>query len=112
MPILQWADNNPDFQALSSAILSITVAAYKHIITVEDGCIQSGWGEGMRGTLCDLILKQQDSQPHQTALPQFQHLGIPHDFIEHGNNEEELYHRCGYAPEDIASAVIAASTKH
>ena len=112
MPILQWADNNRDFQALSSAVSSITITAYKHIITVEDGCIQSGWGEGMRGTLCDLILKQQDSQPHQTALPQFQHLGIPHDFIEHGNNEEELYHRCGYAPEDIASAVIAASTKH
>jgi 1-deoxy-D-xylulose-5-phosphate synthase len=112
MPILQWADNNPHFQALSSAVSSITVAAYKHIITVEDGCIQSGWGEGMRGMIHHKLQKQQDSQSNQTALPQFQHLGIPHDFIEHGNNEEELYHRCGYAPEDIASAVIAASTKH
>ena len=112
MPILQWADNNPDFQALSSAVSPITIKGYKHIITVEDGCIKSGWGEGMRGMIYDLLQEKQDSQANQTALPLFQHLGIPHDFIEHGNNEEELYRRCGYAPEDIASAIIAASAKH
>lgn len=112
MPILQWADNNPDFQALSSAVSPITINGYKHIITVEDGCIKSGWGEGMRGMIYDLLQEKQDSQANQTALPLFQHLGIPHDFIEHGNNEEELYRRCGYAPEDIASAIIAASAKH
>lgn len=112
MPILQWADNNPDFQALSSAVSPITINGYKHIITVEDGCIKSGWGEGMRGMIYDLVQEKQDSQANQTALPLFQHLGIPHDFIEHGNNEEELYRRCGYAPEDIASAIIAASAKH
>ena len=112
MPILQWADNNPDFQALSSAVSPITIKGYKHIITVEDGCIKSGWGEGMRGMIYDLPQEKQDSQANQTALPLFQHLGIPHDFIEHGNNEEELYRRCGYAPEDIASAIIAASAKH
>ena len=112
MPILQWADNNPDFQTLSSAVSPITIKGYKHIITVEDGCIKSGWGEGMRGMIYDLPQEKQDSQANQTALPLFQHLGIPHDFIEHGNNEEELYRRCGYAPEDIASAIIAASAKH
>ncbi len=112
MPILQWADNNPDFQALSSAVSPITIKGYKHIITVEDGCIKSGWGEGMRGMIYDLPQEKQDSQANQTALPLFQHLGIPHDFIEHGNNEDELYRRCGYAPEDIASAIIAASAKH
>ncbi len=112
MPILQWADNNPDFQALSSAVSPITIKGYKHIITVEDGCIKSGWGEGMRGMIYDLLQEKQDSQANQTALPLFQHLGIPHDFIEHGNNEDELYRRCGYAPEDIAWAIIAASAKH
>jgi 1-deoxy-D-xylulose-5-phosphate synthase len=112
MPILQWADNNPDFQALSSAVSPITINGYKHIITVEDGCIKSGWGEGMRGMIYDLLQEKQDSQANQTALPLFQHLGIPHDFIEHGNNEDELYRRCGYAPEDIASAIIAASAKY
>jgi 1-deoxy-D-xylulose-5-phosphate synthase len=112
MPILQWADNNPDFQTLSSAVSPITIKGYKHIITVEDGCIKSGWGEGMRGMIYDLLQEKQDSQANQTALPLFQHLGIPHDFIEHGNNEDELYRRCGYAPEDIASAIIAASAKH
>jgi transketolase C-terminal domain/subunit len=111
LPILQWADNNPDFQALSSAVSPITIEGYKYIITVEDGCIKSGWGEGMRGMIHHKLQKEQDYQPHQTTLPQFQHLGIPHDFIEHGNNEEELYRRCGYAPEDIVSAIIAASTK-
>ena len=112
MPILQWADNNPDFQTLSSAVSPITIKGYKHIITVEDGCIKSGWGEGMRGMIYDLPQEKQDSQANQTALPLFQHLGIPHDFIEHGNNEDELYRRCGYAPEDIAWAIIAASAKH
>ena len=112
MPILQWADNNPDFQTLSSAVSPITIKGYKHIITVEDGCIKSGWGEGMRGMIYDLLQEKQDSQANQTELPLFQHLGIPHDFIEHGNNEDELYRRCGYAPEDIAWAIIAASAKH
>ena len=112
MPILQWADNNPDFQALSDAVSPIEIAGYKHIITVEDGCVQGGWGEGLHQSLNDALEEKQNSPTTQATTPQFQHLGIPHDFIEHGNNEEELYHRCGYAPEDIASAIIAASTKH
>lgn len=112
LPILQWANTNSDFQALSAAVTPITIAQYKNIITVEDGCIRSGWGEGLGQSISDKLVARQESQTNQPSMPQFQHLGIPHDFIEHGNNEEELYHRCGYAADDIAKAIITALTKN
>jgi 1-deoxy-D-xylulose-5-phosphate synthase len=112
LPILQWANTNSDFQALSAAVTPITIAQYKNIITVEDGCIRSGWGEGLRQSISDRLVTRQESQTNQPSMPQFQHLGIPHDFIEHGNNEEELYHRCGYAADDIAKVIITALTKN
>ena len=68
---------------------------YTHIITVEDGCIEGGWGQSIRMQ----VVKQ----------TQFTHLGIPNQFIEHGNNEEDLYPLCGYAPADIAETVMAAA---
>jgi 1-deoxy-D-xylulose-5-phosphate synthase len=69
--------------------------SYTHIITVEDGCIEGGWGQSIRMQ----VVKQ----------TQFTHLGIPNQFIEHGNNEEDLYPLCGYAPADIAETVMAAA---
>ncbi len=112
IPLLQWADDNLDFQSLSAAITPKTTQNYEYIITVEDGCVQSGWGEGLQQSLAKSIEQRNNYQTNQPAIPQFQHLGIPHNFIEHGNNEEDLYHRCGYAPEDIAEAIITALAKH
>lgn len=112
IPLLQWADDNPDFQSLSAAITPKTTQNYEYIITVEDGCVQSGWGEGLQQSLAKSIEQRHNYQTNQPAIPQFQHLGIPHNFIEHGNNEGDLYHRCGYAPEDIAEAIITALAKH
>ena len=75
---------------------SINLDAYTQIITVEDGCIQGGWGQTTAANALDHAAK--------FTL----HLGIPNEFIEHGNNEEDLYPLCGYAPENIANAVRSA----
>lgn len=112
IPLLQWAHDNLDFQSLSAAVTPKTTQNYKYIITVEDGCVQGGWGEGLQQSLAKSLEQQHNSQTNPPSIPQFQHLGIPHNFIEHGNNEEDLYHRCGYAPEDIAEAIITALAKH
>ena len=112
VPVLQWNASENGLSALATENIPALLQKYSHIITVEDGCIQGGWGEGLVETISHYLEK---SLSHHKAhsKPQFQHLGIPHDFIEHGNNEEVLYHRCGYAAEDIAQAIItAASTKH
>lgn len=75
----------------------IHVLGYEQIITVEDGCIQGGWGQSIAAT----IERQTDCK--------VLHLGIPAAFIEHGNNEEDLYPLCGYSPKDIAEAVKQAA---
>jgi 1-deoxy-D-xylulose-5-phosphate synthase len=110
-PILQWTDHGIDLQKLSTTPPPAIYQNYTHIITVEDGCIQGGWGEGLEHAITTSNESEQDSQK-QKARIQFLHLGIPHDFIEHGNNEEVLYGRCGYAPNDIAQAITNASAKH
>lgn len=74
----------------------IQLDSYSHIITVEDGCIQGGWGQTMA------------VYAHNHTAKFHAHLGIPNEFIEHGNNEEDLYPLCGYAPENIATAVRSA----
>lgn len=70
---------------------------YHHIITVEDGCIQGGWGQLIAAKMKNV------------RDVKFTHLGIPNQFIEHGNNEEDLYPLCGYSPKDIADAVRSAA---
>jgi deoxyxylulose-5-phosphate synthase len=64
---------------------------------VEDGCIQGGWGQAAATSA--------DQQIGKTFI----HLGIPAQFIEHGNNEEDLYPLCGYSPQQIAEAVMRAA---
>jgi 1-deoxy-D-xylulose-5-phosphate synthase len=86
----------PIYSQTNQLLLSgnLSLSQYKHIITVEDGCIQGGWGQSMCQTL---------NQLYDVTIT---HLGIPNDFIEHGNNEEDLYPLCGYSPRDIAQTVI------
>lgn len=75
----------------------INVIGYEQIITVEDGCIQGGWGQSIAAKI-----------EHRKDCKVL-HLGIPAAFIEHGNNEEDLYPLCGYSPKDIAEAVKQAA---
>lgn len=66
---------------------------YKRIVTVEDGCIQGGFGSAILEFMAD-----------NGYSAQIQRLGIPDAIIEHGT-QEELHAYCGFDPKGIAKAV-------
>jgi 1-deoxy-D-xylulose-5-phosphate synthase len=68
---------------------------YSHIITVEDGCLQGGVGSAVLEFMAD----------HQLNAI-VKRLGIPDQYIEHGE-QPELWKECGYDAEAIAAAVRA-----
>ena len=75
-------------------LLHTIVANYDKIITVEDGCIQGGFGSAVLEFLAD----------HQYNHVQVKRLGIPDRFIEHGS-QQELWNECEYDAAAIANAV-------
>ncbi|GIV42191.1 MAG: 1-deoxy-D-xylulose-5-phosphate synthase [Vicingaceae bacterium] len=68
---------------------------YKHIITVEDGCLMGGFGSA--------VLEFAADQGYKNSS--IVRLGIPDRFIEHGT-QQELYRECGYDKNSIKSTVI------
>jgi 1-deoxy-D-xylulose-5-phosphate synthase len=66
---------------------------FNHIITVEDGSIQGGWGVG----IIQELLRFGWKGTHEN-------LGIPHAFIPHGNNAK-LYEVCGYSAKKISERI-------
>jgi 1-deoxy-D-xylulose-5-phosphate synthase len=66
---------------------------YSHVITVEDGCLQGGVGSAVLEFMAD----------HQLNAI-VKRLGIPDQYIEHGE-QPELWKECGYDAEAIAAAV-------
>ncbi len=84
---------------LDEALLHEIFSNFKKIITVEDGCIQGGFGSAV-------IEFMADNNYHSEV----KRLGIPDRFIEHGS-QKELWRECGYDSKGIAEAVRAMSTK-
>ena len=72
-------------------IPQFNLSLYSKIITIEDGSIIGGFGQS---------LKMNHSNFQGTWL----HLGIPDQFIPHGNNEN-LYEMAGYGIDAIVSAI-------
>lgn len=66
---------------------------YDKVITVEDGCIQGGFGTAIAEFMLD-----------NNYSAQIKRLGIPDRIVEHGE-QLELHHECGFDPEGIAEAV-------
>ena len=66
---------------------------YTHIITVEDGCLQGGVGSAVLEFMAD----------HQLNAI-VKRLGIPDQYIEHGEHPE-LWKECGFDADAIAAAV-------
>jgi 1-deoxy-D-xylulose-5-phosphate synthase len=66
---------------------------YTHIITIEDGCLQGGVGSAVLEFMADQQLN---------AI--VKRLGIPDQYIEHGE-QPELWKECGFDAEAIAAAV-------
>lgn len=62
---------------------------YKYVITVEDGCLQGGFGSA--------ILEFMVDHDYQSKVLR---LGIPDQIVEHGT-QMELHKECGFDPEGL-----------
>jgi 1-deoxy-D-xylulose-5-phosphate synthase len=79
---------------LDEKLLHEVCLRYKNIITVEDGTVVGGVGSAVLEFMAD-----------NGYQAQVKRLGIPDNFIEHGE-QNELYEECGFSPNAIAAAVI------
>lgn len=79
---------------LDEELLHQVFAAHKKVITVEDGCIQGGFGSAVLEFMAD-----------HNYTAQLKRLGVPDEFIEHGE-PAELYEEVGLSPKRIAEQAI------
>jgi 1-deoxy-D-xylulose-5-phosphate synthase len=79
---------------LDERLLHEVCSKYKKIITVEDGCIQGGFGSAVLEFMAD-----------NQYSAEVKRLGIPDNIIEHGE-QFELHRECNFDPEGIEKAVL------
>lgn len=79
---------------LDEELLHEVFAHYGKIITVEDGCIQGGFGSAVLEFMADNGYKAD-----------IRRLGIPDTVVEHGE-QEELHRECGYDQRAIEKVAI------
>jgi 1-deoxy-D-xylulose-5-phosphate synthase len=79
---------------IDEEMLHEVFGSYKKIITIEDGCIQGGFGSA--------ILEFMADNNYQAEV---RRLGIPDRVVEHGE-QIELHRECGFDPDGIERAVI------
>lgn len=79
---------------LDEKLLHEIFSQYKKIITVEDGCLQGGFGSAILEFMADNNLHAEVKR-----------LGIPDRIVEHGE-QHELHHECGFDAEGIERAVV------
>ncbi|QOI96971.1 MAG: 1-deoxy-D-xylulose-5-phosphate synthase [Flammeovirgaceae bacterium] len=79
---------------LDEAMLHEVFTTFKKVVTVEDGCIQGGFGSAVLEFMAD----------HQYQA-EVKRLGIPDRVVEHGE-QLELHNECGFGPEGIRQAVL------
>jgi len=79
---------------IDKELLHEVFSKFKKVITVEDACIMGGMGSAVLEFMADEQYRAQVTR-----------LGIPDNFIEHGE-PAELYEECGFSPNQIAEAVI------
>jgi 1-deoxy-D-xylulose-5-phosphate synthase len=79
---------------LDEEMLHEIFSTYKKLITVEDGCVQGGFGSAVLEFMAE-----------HTYKAEVRLLGIPDAIVEHGE-QYELHHECGFDAEGIEQAVI------
>jgi 1-deoxy-D-xylulose-5-phosphate synthase len=79
---------------LDETLLHEALRNYQKIITVEDGCIEGGFGSAV------LEFMSQHGYKNDIKI-----LGIPDTIVEHGT-PKELQHECGYDADAIKKAVV------
>ena len=80
---------------IDEKLLHEVFSKYKKVITIEDGCVQGGFGSAVLEFMAD-----------NQYSAEVKRLGIPDDVIEHGE-QLELQHETGFDPEHIEKAVLA-----
>lgn len=79
---------------LDEALLHDIFSSYKKVLTVEDGCIQGGFGSA--------ILEFMADHDYKSSV---RRLGIPDRIVEHGE-QIELHQECGFDAKGIERIVI------
>lgn len=79
---------------LDEELLHEVFTNYKKVITIEDGCIQGGFGSAVIEFMADHNYKAE-----------IRRLGIPDHIVEHGE-QIELHRECGFDPDGIEKAVV------
>lgn len=79
---------------LDEKLLHAILKKYKKMITVEDGCLQGGFGAAILEFMAD----------HNYSAS-VRRLGIPDSVIEHGE-QNELQQECGYDAASIERAIV------
>jgi 1-deoxy-D-xylulose-5-phosphate synthase len=79
---------------LDEVMLHRIFKKFKYVVTVEDGCLQGGFGSAVIEFMAD--------HGYSSKVVR---LGIPDQIIEHGT-QLELHKECGFDPEGIASACV------
>ena len=79
---------------LDEEMLHQIFSTYRKVLTVEDGCLQGGFGSAILEFMAD-------NNYHN----EIRRLGIPDAVIEHGE-QIELHKECGFDPDGIENAVI------
>jgi 1-deoxy-D-xylulose-5-phosphate synthase len=79
---------------LDERLLHEIFQQYSHILTIEDGSLIGGFGSA----IAEFMVEHQYN-------PVFRRLGIPDNFIEHGE-QTQLYSICGFSTEQIVNTVL------
>jgi 1-deoxy-D-xylulose-5-phosphate synthase len=79
---------------LDEKLLHEIFSQYKKIITVEDGCLQGGFGSAILEFMAD-----------NNLYAEVKRLGMPDRIVEHGE-QHELHHECGFDAEGIERTVV------
>ena len=84
---------------LDEKLLHKVFQKFENIVTIEDGCIQGGFGSAVIEFMSDNNYKANVVR-----------LGIPDKFINHGT-QEELHKECLYDAETLQKTVVKLVTK-
>jgi 1-deoxy-D-xylulose-5-phosphate synthase len=80
---------------LDEELLHEVFSHYKKIVTVEDGCVQGGFGSAILEFMAD-----------HNYVAEVRRLGIPDSVIDHGE-QEELHQECNFDEDGIMKTVIS-----
>ncbi len=80
---------------LDEKMLHEVFSKFKKVVTVEDGCVQGGFGSAVIEFMAD-----------HNYQAEVKRLGIPDEVIEHGE-QLELHRECGFDPAGIERTVVA-----